>query len=414
MKYIDLFAGAGGLSEGFIRAGFEPVAHIESDRAACYTLKTRTAYHYLKNAGQEDIYHKYLKKEISRTELYSHVPPEKLNSVINEEIGAENVHSLIERIKELNGGTDKVDLIVGGPPCQAYSVIGRARHQNGMKGDPRNFLYKFYAEFLRAFQPEMFVFENVKGLRSAGGGKFLENIENIVDKSDYHMECREQNSINYGVLQNRERLIIIGWKKTSNHRYPIFNPIHHDFKVKDALTDLPKIKAGEKYTGDYEAPTNDYLNKFSIRNGLPFVTQHEARNHTDQDLEIYRRAIRLWKDKQQRLNYADLPKHLRTHKNTTSFTDRFKVVAPELTYSHTVVAHISKDGHYYIHPDEEQCRSLSIREAARLQSFPDDYYFEGVKEGINRTPAFRQIGNAVPPLMAEVIARTLRKRLARV
>jgi DNA (cytosine-5)-methyltransferase 1 len=106
-----------------------------------------------------------------------------------------------------------------------------------------------------------------------------------------------------------------------------------------------------------------------------------------------------------------LPERLKTHKNRSSFFDRFKIVAPDLAYSQTIVAHIAKDGHYYIHPDIEQNRSLSVREAARLQSFPDDYYFEGVKEDANRTAAFKQIGNAVPPLMAEKIAQKIRALL---
>src|SRR5690606_4014478 len=126
------------------------------------------------------------------------------------------------------------------------------------------------------------------------------------------------------------------------------------------------------------------------------------------DREIYKIAVQKWLDSQGRLNYNDLPERLKTHQNRTSFFDRFKVVAADLPYSQTVVAHIAKDGHYYIHPDIAQNRSLTVREAARLQSFPDDYYFEGVKEGANRTAAFKQIGNAVPVLMAKAIAEKIK------
>jgi DNA (cytosine-5)-methyltransferase 1 len=133
-----------------------------------------------------------------------------------------------------------------------------------------------------------------------------------------------------------------------------------------------------------------------------------ARPHTKQDKEIYRIAVDKWNNYKERLNYNDLPERLKTHKNRTSFHDRFKVVAADQYHSQTVVAHIAKDGHYYIHPDISQNRSISVREAARLQSFPDDYYFEGVKEKSNRTAAFKQIGNAVPPLMAETIGKKLK------
>jgi DNA (cytosine-5)-methyltransferase 1 len=135
------------------------------------------------------------------------------------------------------------------------------------------------------------------------------------------------------------------------------------------------------------------------------VTQHIARPHNEQDLEIYSIAIDKWINDKERLKYSDIPKRLQTHNNTVSFLDRFKVV-DLFGHSHTLVAHIAKDGHYYIYPDSDQVRSISVREAARIQSFPDNYYFEG-----GRTAAFRQIGNAVPPLMAEAIANKLKHLL---
>ena len=141
------------------------------------------------------------------------------------------------------------------------------------------------------------------------------------------------------------------------------------------------------------------------------LTQHVARPNNDQDKEIYRITVQKWINSGERLNYNDLPERLKTHNNRNSFIDRFKIVAPELPFSQTIVAHIAKDGHHFIHPNLKQNRSISVREAARLQSFPDDYYFEGIKENSNRTSAFKQIGNAVPPLMAKMIAENIKSIL---
>ncbi|MBF0274723.1 MAG: DNA cytosine methyltransferase [Nitrospinae bacterium] len=140
------------------------------------------------------------------------------------------------------------------------------------------------------------------------------------------------------------------------------------------------------------------------------VTFHTARPHTEQDKEIYRIAVERWNNDKKRLNYNDLPEILKTHNNRDSFTDRFKVVADTLAASHTVVAHIAKDGHYYIHPDVEQNRSLTPREVARLQTFPDNYFFESVSEIPGRTAAFKQIGNAVPILLGQKIAEKLKEQ----
>lgn len=410
LTFIDLFAGAGGLSEGFIRAGYEPIAHVEMDEAACYTLKTRAAYHYLKANNKFDIYKAYLRNEINKAELYKEIPAEILNSVINLPIGGEfnsKIHSAIE--VQLNGG--KVDLIIGGPPCQAYSLVGRARSRNSMKGDHRNYLYVQYARYLERYEPKMFVFENVLGLKSAGAGIYLRNMEKLFDKKGYKMKLFTVEANNFGVLQNRKRVVIIGWKKELNLNIPDLEAIRNNSKhtVKELLSDLPFIHAGEgvdKYT-TYSRASNEFLNICGIRNGIDILTQHIARPHTVQDKEIYRIAVEQLHNGE-RLNYKSLPKRLKTHNNQHSFFDRFKVVDDNAAFAQTVVAHIAKDGHYYIHPDIKQNRSLTVREAARLQSFPDDFYFEGVKESKNRTAAFKQIGNAVPPIMAYLIAKDLK------
>ena len=413
LTFIDLFAGAGGLSEGFIRAGYEPIAHVEMDEAACYTLKTRVAYHYLKANRKFEEYKKYLRGEINRSELYSKVPNELLSSVINLPISGEHNPKIHKKIDALLGDR-KVDLIIGGPPCQAYSLVGRARSRNGMKGDQRNYLYIHYAKYLEKYKPRLFVFENVLGLKSAGAGIYLKLMENLFEQKGYSMRLFTLEANNFGVLQNRKRVIIIGWQKELDATIPDLEAIRTNthYIVNDLLSDLPELQAGygeDKFT-DYAKSTTEYLKNNHIRNGLEILTQHVARPHTEQDKKIYKIAVEKLA-KKERLSYTSLPKDLRTHKNEHSFLDRFKVVDANAKHAQTVVAHIAKDGHYYIHPDKKQNRSITVREAARLQSFPDDYYFEGVKEGKNRTAAFKQIGNAVPPLMGAAIAKEIKNLL---
>jgi len=410
LNFIDLFAGAGGLSEGFIRAGFKPMAHVEMDEAACYTLRTRTAYHYLKGREKFDEYLKYLRGEIDRATLYSNIPKPEMDSVINLALSDENNKEIFNRIDGLLQ-RQPVDLIIGGPPCQAYSLVGRARSKNGMKDDPRNHLYLQYSRFLVKYKPRLFVFENVLGLRSADGGGYFEKMKIEFNRIGYAIKDFLFNASDFGVLQNRKRIILIGYRKELNIIIPDIKPEFNKlFKVQSIFKDLPKLRAGEgKNKGDkYAGDANDYLKSAHIRNGIDVLTQHISRPHTEQDKEIYRIAIDQLKQGE-RLSYTALPERLKTHNNRHSFFDRFKVVNQKSAAAQTVVAHIAKDGHYYIHPDIKQNRSITVREAARLQSFPDDFYFEGVKEGRNRTAAFKQIGNAVPPLMAQIIAEKLKQ-----
>lgn len=406
LRFIDLFAGAGGLSEGFIREGYVPIAHVEMNGNACDTLKTRTLFHSL-SEKQRDLYDRYVKGEISREEFWSNDKKKLLNTVINTEISQDTLDGLFEKIDKLKGDK-KVDIIIGGPPCQAYSVAGRARDPESMKADPRNFLYKYYLEFLKKYEPKMFVFENVPGILSAKNGEHFANIQKGIRKAGYELDYKILNSSNFGVLQSRKRVIIIGWKKDLDLSYPEFKEIATDYGVlKDLFSDLPWLAPG---TGDattsYKTTATEYLTSTKIRKEEDtYVSQHIARPQNSRDLEIYRRAIELWINERKRLNYATLPDELKTHSNQKSFLNRFQVVN-DAGCSHTVVAHISCDGHYYIYPDLNQVRSISIREAARIQSFPDDYFFEG-----GRTNAFKQIGNAVPVLMAEKIAKKLKDML---
>lgn len=331
------------------------------------------------------------------------MPKEVLDSVLNIEITDDSIKGIFSKIDTLLKGK-KVDLIIGGPPCQAYSLLGR--HQENIENDPRNKLYIQYGRFLKQYDPKAFVFENVPGLLSANKGQHFKNLKAYFRKLGYEVYHDTLDASDYGVLQARKRIIIVGWKKDIDFGFPKIEKTNKAFVVNDIFRDLPKLKPGEaRQIANYTVEKNEYLEKFELRNGVDFVTQHISRPHNERDLKIYKTAINKWNNNNERLKYPDLPTELKSHKNETSFIDRYKVVNGN-GVSHTVVAHIAKDGHYYIHPDVKQCRSISVREAARLQSFPDDFYFEG-----SRSAAFKQIGNAVPPLMAYAIAKSINELL---
>ena len=412
VKFLDLFAGAGGLSEGFIRAGFKPVAHVEMDTSACYTLRTRMSRHWLFDNNCENIYYDYLNRKISRDDLYKKIPENILFSIINEEISESRMCDIFKKIDELNTGT--IDLIIGGPPCQAYSLIGRSSDKIKMKDDARNYLYKFYALFLERYKPVYFLFENVIGLLSAkdiDGKKYLDKMKDLFNKIGYTIEYKKLSASDYGVLQKRRRIILVGKRNGEKELFPEPDIWHPDVKVNEAFSDLPSLLAGKGSDTPCKLKnySGQYLYQSFIRNDNYPVTLHQARPHTKNDLEIYRRVVNAWNTGHKRLDYGSLPKKLKTRKNLTSFIDRYKVVEGDLNYCHTILAHIAKDGHYYIHPDVLQNRSITPREAARLQSFSDDYFFEADKAYSSRAAVFKQIGNAVPVLMAEKIATKLRE-----
>ena len=397
---IDLFAGAGGLSEGFVQAGFTPIAHIEMDKDACDTLRTRCCYHYLRSRNKLDVYYSYLKGEITREALYSSVPKEVVDAVINVTISDETVSGTFKQIHKI-AGERNIDMIIGGPPCQAYSLLHR--HDKKMEDDPRTLLYLQYGKFLEEFKPKGFVFENVPGLLSAKKGEHFKNLQEYFDQLGYKVHFKLLDASDYGVLQVRKRLIIVGWKKRNDHGYPVFEQKTTPFVVNDILEDLPVLRAGDVVrVAPYRKPSNPYLQESGIRSEKDmFVTQNISRPLNDNDAAIYAFALKMWNNQHVRLKYTDLPMELRSQKNENSFLDRFKVVDGE-GKAHTLVAHLSKDGHYYIHPNKKYCRSISVREAARMQSFPDNFYFEG-----SRSAMFKQIGNAVPPLMAYSIAKEI-------
>ena len=412
LNFVDLFAGGGGLSEGFIQQGYQPIAHVEADAAACNTLRTRMAYHWLVAAGREDLYADYLAGVIGRDVLYAAVPQRVVCSVINDEIRPDTLGRIYRKIDSLLDGRE-LDLLVGGPPCQAYSIVGRSRDPDGMVEDKRNYLYKCYAKFLEKYRPKRFVFENVIGLLSAkdrNGTRYFDAMRHLFRELSYETAFSTLSAKDYGVLQNRKRVVLVGHREATGAKYPEPERWVPDTTVSEVFRDLPPLGAGEgEIAPCRRLPcVSPWQVEAGVSSSLP-VTWHQARPHTEQDLEIYRIAVTQWNERRSRLRYGALPPHLKTHRNTTAFADRFKVVAGDLPFAHTVVAHICKDGHYYIHPDIEQNRSITPREAARLQTFPDDYYFEGVGERPSRTHAFRQIGNAVPVLLSRGIAAKIRQ-----
>ena len=399
-----------------------PLAHVEMKKDACNTLKTRAAFHYLQANGQLDIYADYLKNKKERTDgqaLWSQVPHDVTDKVIQVTISKETMPDLIERIEQLRGNKE-VDLIIGGPPCQAYSIAGRARLGDKVDDDPRNFLYLYYLQFLEHFKPKMFVFENVTGIKTALNGGPFKDLTEKAEELGYKIEPHEQVASDFDVLQNRHRMIIVGWREKDDngiptaYHYPILNPHPTKYKIRrDLFSDLPERKSGEGKlceTVRYTRPIKEmrYLAESGIRGGLDFTTQHVARSNNADDREIYCIAVNKWK-RGERLKYSTLPERLQHHKNRQSFLNRFCVVDPD-GCCHTLVAHIAMDGHYFIYPTEnptvENARSITVREAARIQSFPDDYFFEG-----SRTSAFRQIGNAVPVMMAYNIAMAIRRQI---
>lgn len=415
MKIIDLFSGAGGLTEGFRNPNFDIICHVEKDLSASKTLQLRDAYHYLKDTGNLKLYTDFLYGKFNSDKLFEIIPKDILNKTINTEINDHTINDIFKTIDHKLSKIDKISGVIGGPPCQAYSTIGRATNRKIKSSDVRIYLYRYYIDFLKKYSPDFFVFENVKGLLSfkdidnsylftKKNGKLIGKMYDEFKAIGYTLDYRVMNTKDYGVPQSRERIIIFG---TKNNNTDLINDFFDKLEqtkeaivsVHTALEDLPALHAGEEINS-YKKKANNYIEKhYRINNRLP-LTQNIARPHNKRDLNIYKLVVSS-KENGHNLKYNELPDRLKTHKSDDKFLDRFKALSWDQP-SHTVVAHIAKDGHHYIHPDNKQNRSITVREAARLQGFPDDFYFES-----SRTSAFTQIGNAVPPIFSEKIAQVI-------
>lgn len=405
---IDLFSGGGGLTEGFRTNDFNIISHVEMDQAACKTLILRDAFHYLKKHNKLTYYNQYVTNQITFEQLQQYFPKKLQDKTINETISNETLASIFQSIdykkKKLH-----IDGIIGGPPCQAYSTIGRARNKYKKESDERIYLYKYYIRFIEHYQPNFFIFENVKGLLSfkdSSGNPLLSQIikefKHIFNNDPYDVKFKLINAADFGVPQNRQRLIIFGCRK-SHLRKSFFETLSSYQEnapiIKELFKDLPKLHSGQMINHYNETRPAIYVSKF-IRNNNEPLTQNIARPNNLNDLKIYS-IVAKRKREHNNTEYSQLPKSLIHHKNINVFIDRFKALDSE-GYSQTITAHIAKDGHYFIHPDVSQNRSITVREAARIQTFPDNYYFES-----SRSAAFKQIGNAVPPHLARKLSKCI-------
>lgn len=395
LTFVDLFAGCGGLSEGFYRQGYKALAHVEMNHWACETLRKRMKYY---GYSTREIAYGVIEKDITSSDI------------------------IMSLNKAIEGNS--VDVIIGGPPCQAYSTAGRVRDCKKMEEDPRNFLFESYVRILEYYQPKYFVFENVVGLLSAKvKGKFIFPEITAALGRLYDIESRPEylvhNTAEYGVPQMRKRVIVLGIRKdipkgSIADLYNQLNKTHWSpetleldrigkerfVSVRDAIGDLPSVSPGEdKSTYSFDYPCdNEFLQKIGRRGKFPLY-DHIARKHNDLDRERFAVMIHnKWTFGQLRRN---LPQY--EHKRARVFDNSYVVQWWDLP-SKTILAHIHKDGFQFIHPDEKQARSFTVREAARIQSFPDDFEFCG-----SRGEKYKQIGNAVPPIFAEALAQAILK-----
>lgn len=464
---VDVFAGPGGLNEGFSAfqldgsSVFEIAASFEMEANAVDTLGMRAAVRRLSDDDATMArYRRMLAGEISEEQLLADVSfanalRASAAHVHALELGPTNREVVAERIRAAVPENDEW-VLIGGPPCQAYSLVGRSRraHDPKFDDDHKHFLYREYLDILQRFQPAVFVMENVKGLLSAGHkgtrmfDRILEDLQQggryeifslTTDTDDPAPSDFVVRAEDHGVPQRRHRVFLLG-VRAGIRRRPTRLLKSEMTTVRQAIGDLEprfavasrtatpeKARERAKLIGKTMAEQWVLRNTDAIRNatgssndeelngwlkkGQFPVSLHAPRRHMEADLTRYSflAHVAQYGAAPRISEFPDqlLPDHKNVTKEVIPFVDRFKVQQWDRPSS-TVASHIAKDGHYYIHPDPNQMRSLTVREAARLQTFPDDYYFRGT-----RTAQYHQVGNAVPPLLAKKIAEKVAELLGK-
>lgn len=391
IKMIDLFAGCGGLTEGFLQTGlYSEIAAVEWLNPPVNTLRHRLKHHWKHDDADDTVMCFDIQRE---DELFT--------GWDDPEYGKSP--GLDYFIKRAQG----IDIIIGGPPCQAYSVAGRVRDENGMQNDYRNYLFEHYLNVVNRYRPKLFVFENVPGILSAAptGTPITSLIRESFAKIGYEiiddLRIAVTNASDFGVPQNRNRVIIVGLdKKRFKNSQELLKKFYSFY--------LPKQKADKKITvreaiGDLPpcSPTYDEAShKKKVSHTTPecTISWHEPRYHSMRDMDTFRVLEEDIASGRREFNSKKISELYEKKIGSKSPIHRYHVLEPDEP-STTIIAHLYKDGNRFIHYDPQQHRSITVREAARLQSFPDDFEFIG-----SRGNAYQMIGNAVPPVLAKKIA----------
>ena len=398
---IDLFAGCGGLLDGFeANPHFKSLASVEWEPMPCQTLRQRLRTKWMHKNADEEV----MQFDIQRTRELFH----GFNDLFYGQ--HKGLDALI--------GSKPVDVIIGGPPCQAYSLAGRIRDPNGMRNDYRNYLFESYIKVLRHYRPKCFVFENVVGLLSAcpGDTPIRKLIAEAFDRAGYRVIDDFSKAVfdvaDFGVPQHRKRIIIFGIQKGIFRRHKdVINKFYGGFlpaemkehrTVRDAIGDMPSLLPLKESTR---------IGGVHLSHSLPDnpIPNHIPRFHNNRDISTFKLLAKDIEDKRFEYTSIESLKALYTKLTGRKSNIHKYYVLRWNEPSNTIPAHLHKDGMRHIHPDSKQARTITVREAARLQSFDDDFVFLG-----SQSDQYKMIGNAVPPEFSKAISNAVYAALRKV